>query len=105
MDYEQRANSWHLEEVVRDRDLVREESKTLPRHVRNIIISARRPVTEVQTLSPPMEAARDKSDYLHKQLQHQRQQSSDDQLNLSETQRLANARDSDQRERHMIPKK
>ena len=50
--------------------------------------------SDVQTLSHQLEAARHNIDYLQEHLLHQSQQSSEFQINLSETQQLA-----DQRER------
>ena len=68
VDYEQRTCKWQLEEVVRDRDLVREESIHFRQMCERSEISARLRVTKgVQTLSPKLEAARDTSEYPKKQ--------------------------------------
>ena len=46
-------------------------------------------MTEVQTLSEQLKAARDHSNYLQKQLQHHKQQSSEFRINLTQFSRLA----------------
>ena len=56
VDYEQRLYTWHLEVVVRDRDLFREESKHFREMCERSEISARLLLTEVHTLSHQLNA-------------------------------------------------
>ena len=51
MDYEQRTYNWHLQEVVGDRDLVREESEHFSDRYDRSEMSARFLMTDVQTCS------------------------------------------------------
>ena len=62
-------------------------------------------MTEVQTLSHQLKADRDNSDNLQKQLQHQKQQSSKFQVNLSETARFLDEGNCAHRDSHMLRQK
>ena len=77
-----------LEEVVRDRDTIREESNNSSDFFEISEISARPTVTEVWTSSHQLEAAQDTSAQPKMQLQPKLQQSSEFQTILSESQRL-----------------
>ena len=68
-------------------------------------MSARLPMTDVQTLSHQLKVARDNSDNLQKQLQQQKQQSSKFQVNLSETARFLDEGNCAHRDSHMLRQK